>query len=158
MASVLCFECRSFCAASNCSLQAEWEAQVGRAAVGWLGKPAELLFWPCRLPACLPACRCSFRFVEGSPFDHDVCRRAGVGRCDAIIIGGSWEHLGTQSLSAALRLAAAAAAAAAASACCCSSAAAAIPCSLEGAVPPTAARGHHPAMGRAPSSLTYILF
>ncbi|GAB4822281.1 hypothetical protein N2152v2_009327 [Parachlorella kessleri] len=30
---------------------------------------------------------CSFSYLEGSPFDHDACRRAGVGNCNSIIIG-----------------------------------------------------------------------
>lgn len=25
--------------------------------------------------------------LQGNPFDHEVCRRAGVGSCDSIIIG-----------------------------------------------------------------------
>lgn len=36
---------------------------------------------------CGPRRSCAFHFLEGSPFDHNVCKRAGVGRCDAVIIG-----------------------------------------------------------------------
>lgn len=42
--------------------------------------------WP---PDDMPesTAKCSFRYLEGVPFDHEVCRRAGVGSCDSIIIG-----------------------------------------------------------------------
>ncbi|GAB4818940.1 hypothetical protein N2152v2_005986 [Parachlorella kessleri] len=50
---------------------------------------SEVIFVSQHPPADLPEStpKCSFRYLQGSPFDHDACRRAGVADCHAIIMG-----------------------------------------------------------------------